>query len=192
MTQEKLNLVILIDESGSMAYEKMDIARDFAMLFYQTFRNSPNVNLWMYGLRDHDKQHMTEEFYSPKMKGEFRKRFRGMVAGGGNDDGHQIVRLVDHVRSHNQEPCVMVCISDGVPYDGEYLKYAVRYAKSQNFFPIQIGIETNYAKNGNPYFSEWAEVTPQELYKGETSEVRRQVVKKFAQVVRTKVASVLA
>ena len=194
MTQEKLNLVILIDQSGSMGDEKIEIARDFAMLFYQTFRNSPNVDLWLYGLRSYSGEHRTEEFYSPKLKGEFRKRFRGMVDGGANDDGHQIVKLVDHVRSHTQEPCILVCISDGEPHDYDYLKYSVRYAKSQNFFPIQIGVGTEYEKLGNKFFDEWAEASFDDIYRNnlDLAELRRQVVKKFSQVVRTKVASVLA
>lgn len=194
MTQDKLNLVILIDQSGSMGDQKIEIARDFAMLFYQTFRNSPNVDLWMYGLRSLGSDHRTEEFYSPKMKGEFRKRFLGMVDGGANDDGHQIVSLVDHVRSHTQEPCVLVCISDGEPHDYDYLKYSVRYAKSQNFFPIQIGIGTEYEKRGNKFFDEWAEASFDDIYTNglPLAVLRKQVVKKFSQVVRTKVASVLA
>lgn len=191
MNQQKLNLAILIDESGSMDGEKMQIAKDFAMLFYQTFHNSPNVTLWLYGIRSVGKHQITEEFYSPKTKGEFRKRFRGMIAGGGNDDGHQIVNLVDHVRAHNSEPCVLVCISDGVPSDHDYLKYSVRYAKSKDFFPIQIGIGTMYEEFGNPFFSEWAEVTEKDFRKKPISQVREETIRKFSQVVRAKITSVL-
>lgn len=187
IVQDKLNLAILVDTSGSMDGEKMEIARDFAMLFYQTFYNSPNVNLWIYGIKDQS----THVYYTPTLKGKFRERFTGMRSGGGNDDGHQIMTTADLIRQHNNEPCVMVCLSDGAPADYEYLKYAVNAVKARNFYPIQIGIGTDYANEGNPFFSEWAEVNYYEM-NGDRNAIRENTLRKFSQIVRTKIASVLA
>ena len=193
IVQDKLNLAILVDSSGSMDGVKMQIARDFAMLFYQTFYNSPNVNLWVFGIRDED----TEAYYSPTCKGKFKENFSGLAASGGNNDGHQIMTSADIIRKHNNEPCVMVCISDGEPSDSEYLKYSVNAVKSRNFYPIQIGIGTEYAKRGNSFFKEWAEVSYDEILdveygRGDRQAIRENTTRKFAQVVRTKIASVLA
>jgi hypothetical protein len=188
--QQKLNLAVLIDSSGSMEGEKMDIARDFAMLFYQTFHNSPNVDLWIYGIRFDD----TEEYYNPKLKGQFKKRFAGLRSGGGNDDGHQILTLAEKVRSHNDEPCVMVCVSDGDPASKAHTRSAVKQVSKMGIHPIQIGIGTDYASRGNDLFDDYAEVNINDLYSRvhTQDEIRTKAVSDFSKIVQTKIARVLA
>lgn len=143
-----LNIVVLIDESGSMGRqggEKVDNASKAAILIEKAFETFNAGQLFIYGFTsDHDNDHNCI----------FRYREPGLKVSGGlgdirgrsnNRDGDCIRAVAKRVRTFSQEPMIFFVISDGQPaaygYDGiRDTRHAVTYISKMKFFPIQIGI----------------------------------------------------
>lgn len=153
---KKINMVLLIDESGSMGDGVKEVnAAKAAILLEQTYKILPMGQLFIYGFTsDIDED---EPYYNRiiryKEPGFEVKYGLGDVQGRSNNrDGMCIRAVVNRVRTFTNEPMLFFVISDGQPaasgsYGGrggiEDTRKAVMEAASRNFFPIQIGIGVN-------------------------------------------------
>lgn len=147
---KQLNIVVLIDESGSMHGNKARNAAKVGVLIQEAYRIFPVGQLFIYGFTsDHGEDFNT--IYRYKEPGLDLRYGLGSVRGRSNNrDGHAIRAVANRVRSFTPAPMIYFIISDGQPagerYYGEAAmkdtRKAVHEVTSRKFFPIQIGIES--------------------------------------------------
>jgi cobalamin biosynthesis protein CobT len=145
----ELNIVVLIDESGSMGPQggpKVDNASKAAILIEKAFESFPAGKLFIYGF--------TSDYNGEEKNTIFRYREPGMkvryglgsVRGRANNrDGDCMRAVAKRVRQFTQDPMLFFMISDGQPsawgYNGiKDTRHAVTHISKMKFFPIQIGI----------------------------------------------------
>jgi hypothetical protein len=154
----KLNLAVVIDESGSMGDGVKDRnAAKVAILLEKAFQIFPVGQLFIYGFTS-DHCHNTSDYTDMDFNTIFRYREPGLnikyglgdVQGRSNNrDGHCIRAAARRIRQFTQEPMLMFIISDGMPAGSRYngtgaikdTRAAVTEVTRMKFFPIQIGIE---------------------------------------------------
>lgn len=150
----KLNIGVLIDESGSMGGDKIDKARQAAVFLYEVFKKVPDARTYIYG---HTADGGGGGSYGDtiiRKYFEHGKSTNGYSLGSvdarhNNRDGHAILATAKRIRSMNQDPCLLFVISDGAPYASSYsgqkaiedTRKKVTMAQALGFQVIQIGIE---------------------------------------------------
>lgn len=150
---KKMNMVLLIDESGSMGDGIKDVnAAKSAILLEQCYKLFPLGQLFIYGFTSDLSE--DEPYFNRviryKEPGFELKYGLGDVRGRANNrDGMCIRAVAQRVRTFTQEPMLFFIISDGQPaasgaYGGmagiQDTAKAVKEVTMKKFFPIQIGI----------------------------------------------------
>ncbi len=150
----KLNIGVLVDESGSMGGDKIKKARQAAIFMYEIFKRVPDVKMYMYG-------HTADgggggsygdcimRIYSEYGKGSNAHALGSIEARHNNRDGDAILAAAQRIRSQNSDPCLLFVISDGAPYAMNYsgkeaiedTRKKVTQAQALGFQVIQIAIE---------------------------------------------------
>lgn len=153
---KKLNIGILVDESGSMAGSKARDAAKVAILIQEAFRIFPVGQLFIYGFTGD--YCATGDYADYDFNTVFRyvepgldvKYGLGDVRGRSqNRDGHCIRAAATRMRTFTSDPIIYFIISDGQPAASHYggtggikdTRAAVTEVSKKRFFPIQIGIE---------------------------------------------------
>lgn len=153
VTTNKINIGVLIDESGSMGSgPKMQKARQAAIFINEVFKKQQDVQLFIYG-------HSADESsgYGDCNMRIYREPGTNMdpyalgscKARANNRDGDAIYAMARRVRSKTADPGLLFVISDGAPYAYEYsgqkaiedTRKKVTMAQSLGFQVIQIAIE---------------------------------------------------
>lgn len=165
----RVSLVILIDESGSMSGEvnfmgsqtkRINVVKHLSIMLNEAFKNSKNVDLFIYGHTVGAGSSTLIRIY--KEKGTSKgKSLTSMFADDYNRDGVAIDEVAKRVRALTKSRGLFVVLSDGQPnapgYRGEdgikHTKRAVDRLERNRFIPLQIGIETKYREN--PMFRNW-------------------------------------
>jgi len=154
----KINIVLLIDESGSMGYGTKSLryqdAAKAGIIIEQAFQTFPAGQLFIYGF--------TGDTISPDGKtNDYNQIIRYREPGlnvpyslgsvkprSQNRDGECIRSVAKRVREFTNEPMIFFVISDGCPHSTNYsgnfamldTKNAVKEITKMRFFPVQIGI----------------------------------------------------
>jgi len=151
VTTNKVNITVLIDESGSMGCgERMPKARQAAIFINEVFKKQPDVQLYIYGhTADEKSQDCTIRIYrepgtnmDPYALGSARARSY-------NRDGDAIYAVAKRVRNKTPDPGLLFVISDGQPaasgYNGQAAindtRKKVTMAQALGFQVIQIAID---------------------------------------------------
>ena len=179
-----LDVCLLVDESGSMSYSRMDIARQAAISLKEALADNPKLNLWVHGHTadgdldwhsDKGSTNMTE-YWGPTMK-DRPMAMGGMRARCENRDGTAIYASAMKVKKESEQPTsnkLMIVLSDGQPaawgYGGSeamtHVKKVVTYLESQGWNIIQVGIggirEDMQARmfNNHIFVNDMAELAP--------------------------------
>ncbi|HIC95533.1 TPA: hypothetical protein EYP12_02765, partial [Candidatus Bipolaricaulota bacterium] len=112
-------VILVMDESGSMAGEKIERARQTAVLFKEALEQMRSVDLYIYGhAADIGQPNITQIFryYSPR--GRRRFSLGSAKARGNNRDGVALEAIGQEVlkkTAEEAEEIVMLVISDGMP-----------------------------------------------------------------------------
>jgi hypothetical protein len=148
---KKVNIVVLIDESGSMHGSKSRDAARMAVLIEQAYKVFPVGQLFIYGFTsDHGEDFNT--IYRYREPGLDVRYGLGSVQGRSNNrDGHAIRAVAKRVRKFTQEPMLYFILSDGQPAGDRYYgtgavkdtAAAVKEVSRMKFYPIQIGIQVD-------------------------------------------------
>lgn len=139
---------LLIDESGSMHGDEIDLARKTAILLYESLKRFTSIELFIYG---HTADYTFQGEMAPtaitvyKERGNFNKNMLGAISSRCNNrDGHAIREVAARVRSLTDRPCLMFVLSDGMPSAFDYesgitdTRQATLQAEKQKIYPVQI------------------------------------------------------
>lgn len=118
---DKIAVVVLIDESGSMSGTRIISARDTAVLINEAVGQIPNVELYIYGHSGDIKRSLSTELYVYREKGYTPKYSLGSCrARAQNRDGVAIIEVAKRVRKQSKHPALYFILSDGAPCAGAY------------------------------------------------------------------------
>lgn len=148
---EKVNLVLLLDESGSMRGDKDEQAKRAAILIKEALKGIPNVNLFIYGHSSDIHGSCVTDLYVYYEPGYTPKYALGSVRGRSeNRDGEAIMYAAERVRKFSQEKTLMFVMSDGYPAYVEYnlqgsikaTRDAVLFVQKRGWRVVQIAIDS--------------------------------------------------
>ena len=150
---DKVCVVILIDESGSMYGSRMMAAKDTAVLFNEAFSKIPNVELYIYGHTGDEKYCGATEMRIYR-EGSFAPRYALGSATNRveNRDGVAIYEVAKRVRKLTKTPALMFVLSDGEPSADSYrgstaiahTRANVQKAEKFDFQIVQVCINHSY------------------------------------------------
>lgn len=150
-TQPTINVVLLIDESGSMGGDKIENAQRVSILFNEAFKYIPKATLMIYGFTSDFSGEGTNTLTIYREPGLNRPYALGqMEAKASNRDGVCIRAVVNRLKKRPGKTLLFI-ISDGMPSGSRYYgepairdtRAAVEEATKKGFVPIQIGIEVD-------------------------------------------------
>lgn len=146
---KKLNVAMLVDLSGSMGGERIEIARECTILLTEVFSKNKAVDLYVYGYTGQnitDKKAELYEFYTPRNPRKYS--LANMRAIAQNLDGYSLLQVQEQVRKQTREDVLLFMISDGEPYAAGYhgseairhLKGCVKTLEKDKFKIIHLAI----------------------------------------------------
>lgn len=152
VTTNKINISVLIDESGSMGCgDRMKKARQAAIFINEVFKKQPDVQLYIYGHTADEKgtHDCTIRIYREPGTNMDPYALGSATARSNNRDGDAIYAVAKRVRSRTPDPGLLFVISDGQPaaygYNGQAsindTRKKVTMAQALGFQVIQIAID---------------------------------------------------
>ena len=150
---DRVAVCVLIDESGSMNGERIEAARDTAVLLNEAVGSIPQVELFIYGHTGDIRTSRSTELHVYREKGYSPKYALGSVrACCENRDGIAIYEVAQRVRKQTQLPVLFFILSDGAPCAGSYhgesamnhVREMVNKVEAMQFNVVQVCINHSY------------------------------------------------
>lgn len=150
---DRVAVCVLIDESGSMSGERIEAARDTAVLLNEAVGSIPQVELFIYGHTGDIRTSRSTELHVYREKGYSPKYALGSVrACCENRDGIAIYEVAQRVRKQTQLPVLFFILSDGAPCAGSYhgesamnhVREMVNKVEAMQFNVVQVCINHSY------------------------------------------------
>ena len=184
-----VDICLLVDESGSMGYGKMDAARKAAIAMKEALQDNPKVQLWIFGhSADEYGSGNTEmyEYSGPKMQdrplacGAMHARYE-------NRDGNAVLASAQRVKEQSATPHtkkLMIVFSDGQPsaqsYRGmralDHTKRCVSRVEGEGWDIIQVGFGVG-AMTMKRMFRNYVEIGSMDFLANELTKIIRRVLK---------------
>lgn len=142
---DRLAICILVDESGSMDGDKVNSARDTAVLLNEALSSVRNVDLYIYGHTTEIWKYVRLNVYREGKSVKDKYAIGSIDADSGNMDSIAIREAAARIRARTQDRCLFFVISDGEPCEPpENVRKAVSDITKDNFSVISIGIDFEY------------------------------------------------
>lgn len=176
---DRINLAILIDESGSMKGEKERLARQAAILINEAVGDIPNVELNIYGYTND----LNQGYLFPYREWgrPFNKETLGAISAcGGTPTAEAIIETVDRIRKKSKNKSVLLVISDGEANGGtQPVREAVDQVKALGVEVIGISIDSDLTvAELKAMYNQWIDMSNiQNLVKGLSTVVKKIVLK---------------
>lgn len=142
---DKINIALVIDESGSMSGLRAQLARDTAVLVNEAAGSLPEAELYIYGYSNNDK---IEIF--PYREGNARtdKYVIGSITDrGGTPTAEALMETAWRIRRQGNRKTIILVISDGMAnYGWKNVRQAVNLLQADNMQVIGISIASNLDK----------------------------------------------
>jgi hypothetical protein len=188
-----LDVVILVDESGSMTGEKIRIARQACIVLKEALEDNPKIDLWIYGhcadrCRGSDDGSTDLRIYSSPTIKDSPKACGGMRAGGNNRDSYAIYNIGERVMSESSSSAnkkLLIVLSDGQPsargYGGapamDHVKKMVQRLEAQNWSVIELGVYGIDTADMNAMFKNWIYIPDMEDVPNKVTQILKRVLK---------------
>ena len=143
---DRMAVCILVDESGSMDGDKIEAARDTAVLLNEALTPVRNVDLYIYGHTTESGSFVRLNVYREGNSSKFDRYVLGSLeADYSNVDSKAIREAAARVRARTQDRCLFIVISDGAPCEPEEnVRNAVRILSRDGFTVVSVGIDFEY------------------------------------------------
>ena len=143
---DRMAVCVLVDESGSMEGEKIEAARDTAVLLNEALAPVRNVDLYIYGHTTESGPFVKLNVYKEGNSSKFDRYVLGSLeADYSNVDSKAIREAAARVRARTRDRCLFIVISDGAPCEPESnVRNAVRDLTRDGFTVVSIGIDFEY------------------------------------------------
>lgn len=144
---DKVNVALVIDESGSMSGEREEKARDTAVLLNEAVGKIKNVNLFIYG---YTSGHRNLTLFAYKEANESLKKYTlGSISSyDSTPTAPAIMEAAYRIRKRFKEPTLMFVMSDGGADGGvRMVREAKDAVKKLNFDILGISISSSLTKS---------------------------------------------
>lgn len=142
---DRIAVCVLVDESGSMAGEKIEAARDTAVLLNEALMTVRNIDLFIYGHTTEAESFVKFTAYREPDARCDRYALGGIDSYRSNVDSLAIREAAGRIRRKTQEKCLFFIISDGAPCEPKSnVRTAVRELSKDGFTFISVGIDFGY------------------------------------------------
>jgi cobalamin biosynthesis protein CobT len=149
---DRLTVCILVDESGSMDGDKIQAARDTAVLLREALETVPNVDLYIYGHTTERSRHVSVRlniYQEGRGSGCPRYALGSIDSFYSNVDSIAIRECAARVRARTRDRCLFFVLSDGAPCESkDNVRKAVDDLTGDGFVMVSVGIEFDYSANG--------------------------------------------
>lgn len=176
---DRVNISLLIDESGSMDGIREELARQTAVLINEAVGNVPNVELNIYGYTN-DYQYNLLFPYREWGKPYNKETLGSISSYSGTPTAEAIRESVKRIREKSKTKSVLLVISDGGANGGAIsVRNAVEEAKKKNFEIIGISISSGLPQTElRAMYDQWIDMSNmQNLVKGISTVVKKIVLK---------------
>ena len=143
---DNMNIALLIDESGSMDGNKIEAARDTAILFREALKTVPNVELYIYGYTSSGGTTLLMKYIEPRYNPKFS--LGSMDARCCTPTKKAIVETMARLPIADDKKTLLVVISDGCP-DGPTKEVAeeIKKAERKGVKVMGISIDDGLSEN---------------------------------------------
>lgn len=142
---DRMAVCVLVDESGSMDGEKIEAARDTAVLLNEAMSGIRNVDLYIYGHTTENGQFVKLNAYREGKAPKDKHVLGSIDADWSNIDSKAIREAASRVRARTREKCLFFVVSDGAPCEpAENVRKAVKELSRDGFSFVSIGIDFEY------------------------------------------------
>ena len=174
---DKVNAVLLLDESGSMSGQREQMTRDAAILINEACKTIDNVNLFIYGYTCESRNIL---FSYREGDDRYDRYALGSISSyNGTPTGTAIRETVGRVSRRNREKTLLFVLSDGAAAGGaDSVKKAVNEARQKGFTTIGISIASSLGEEQlrrmyDHYLEMW---NIQDLAKGLAAVVKKAII----------------
>ena len=142
---DRMAVCVLVDESGSMEGEKIEAARDTAVLLNEAISGIRNVDLYIYGHTTENGQFVKLNAYREGKVSKDKYVLGSIDADWSNIDSKAIREAASRVRARTREKCLFFVVSDGAPCEpAENVRKAVKKLSRDGFSFVSVGIDFEY------------------------------------------------
>ena len=139
---DKINVALVIDESGSMDGFRSALARDTAVLINEAVAGLQTVNLFVYGYTSGYDSDVAIHKYHEAGERESKYKIGSISSYGGTPTGEAIMECVHRIRRRSQDKTLLFVVSDGFPNSERYVKTAVNDVEKKNTKVIGVTINS--------------------------------------------------
>lgn len=136
---DRLNVCILIDESGSMSGDKIRAATRTAVLLNEALKDLPGISLFIYG----HKERLLTVYREPGHNQPWA--LGGTLANGGTPTGNALKEIRRRIRKHTGEKTLVFLIGDGAPNESPYeMRPILASLEKDNLPVVSISIDKSF------------------------------------------------
>ena len=182
---DKVNVALVIDESGSMQGRREQLARDTAILINEAVGNLPYVNLFIYGYTNN--YNNCELFPYREGRMPFDKyELASITAISGTPTAEAVIESSRRIRKASKEDTLLFIISDGNPNSGVMsVRKAVDLIQKDGFSVIGVSVSSSLPKDVlKKMYDKWIDMSDvQDLAREIGKTVKDTILKKAKRTV---------
>ncbi|WP_088335643.1 VWA domain-containing protein [Methanopyrus sp. KOL6] len=115
--KDEPKVAILLDSSGSMSGDKMEVAATLAAALFETV-GVENVGLWAF----RSEVHQLKDFEEVINRRKLIEKILGIPAGGGTDPVKPLIRVLDSLESVDHDKCKVIYITDAIFMHDDFIR----------------------------------------------------------------------